>query len=63
MDPAPSASAYGAASASGTTENIGGTQNSRMTLLRDAGLLTTRHYGHQALYGRTPLGIALAAGA
>jgi len=30
--------------------------------LRDAGLLTSRRYGHQVLYERTPLGIALASG-
>ncbi|WP_372487995.1 ArsR/SmtB family transcription factor [Streptomyces guryensis] len=30
-----------------------------LTLLRDAGLLTARRYGHQVLYERTPLGMAL----
>ncbi|WP_409059739.1 DUF5937 family protein [Streptomyces sp. SYP-A7185] len=30
--------------------------------LRDAGLLVSRRYGHQVLYARTPLGIALAGG-
>ncbi|MEV0116371.1 DUF5937 family protein [Streptomyces sp. NPDC050844] len=30
--------------------------------LRDAGLLVSRRYGHQVLYERTPLGIALASG-
>ncbi|MFF0744007.1 DUF5937 family protein [Streptomyces sp. NPDC004111] len=34
-----------------------------LSALRDAGLLVSRRYGHQVLYERTPLGIALAAGA
>ena len=33
--------------------------SAHLTLLRDAGLLTARRYGHQVLYERTPLGIAL----
>ncbi|MFB8178273.1 DUF5937 family protein [Streptomyces sp. NPDC055966] len=36
--------------------------SSHLTVLRDAGLLTSRRYGHQVLYERTPLGMALAAG-
>ncbi|MER6504588.1 DUF5937 family protein [Streptomyces sp. NPDC001455] len=32
-----------------------------LSVLRAAGLLTSRRYGHQVLYERTPLGIALAA--
>ncbi|MFJ2517193.1 DUF5937 family protein [Streptomyces griseoviridis] len=36
--------------------------SAHLTLLRDAGLLTARRYGHQVLYERTPLGIALASG-
>lgn len=31
-----------------------------LSVLRSAGLLTSRRYGHQVLYERTPLGIALA---
>ncbi|MEW1721930.1 DUF5937 family protein [Streptomyces sp. NPDC093109] len=31
-----------------------------LSVLRGAGLLTSRRYGHQVLYERTPLGIALA---
>ncbi|MFF7336579.1 DUF5937 family protein [Streptomyces sp. NPDC008163] len=31
-----------------------------LSVLRTAGLLTSRRYGHQVLYERTPLGIALA---
>jgi DNA-binding transcriptional ArsR family regulator len=31
-------------------------------VLRDAGLLASRRYGHQVLYERTPLGIAMATG-
>ncbi|MFJ9678937.1 DUF5937 family protein [Streptomyces sp. NPDC101194] len=34
-----------------------------LSVLRAAGLLTSRRYGHQVLYERTPLGIAVAAGA
>lgn len=34
-----------------------------LSVLRAAGLLTSRRYGHQVLYERTPLGIAMAAGA
>ncbi|MEU6776230.1 DUF5937 family protein [Streptomyces sp. NPDC046759] len=33
--------------------------SSHLTVLRDAGLLTARRYGHQVLYERTPLGLAL----
>ncbi|MFJ2745541.1 DUF5937 family protein [Streptomyces sp. NPDC087440] len=33
-----------------------------LSALRDAGLLVSRRYGHQVLYERTPLGIALATG-
>jgi hypothetical protein len=36
--------------------------SAHLTVLRDAGLLTSRRYGHQVLYERTPLGMALAAG-
>jgi DNA-binding transcriptional ArsR family regulator len=36
--------------------------SAHLTLLRRAGLLTARRYGHQVLYERTPLGIALASG-
>ncbi|GAA3977576.1 winged helix-turn-helix domain-containing protein [Streptomyces sp. NBC_01352] len=36
--------------------------SAHLTVLRDAGLLTARRYGHQVLYERTPLGMALAAG-
>ncbi|MFB7506389.1 ArsR/SmtB family transcription factor [Streptomyces broussonetiae] len=36
--------------------------SSHLTALRDAGLLTARRYGHQVLYERTPLGVALACG-
>ncbi|MEU6255110.1 DUF5937 family protein [Streptomyces sp. NPDC047043] len=36
--------------------------SAHLTLLRDAGLLTARRYGHQVLYERTPLGIALVSG-
>ncbi|MFJ6572996.1 DUF5937 family protein [Streptomyces sp. NPDC091292] len=36
--------------------------SAHLKALRDAGLLTSRRYGHQVLYERTPLGIALAAG-
>ncbi|MFD7818673.1 DUF5937 family protein [Streptomyces sp. NPDC059785] len=35
--------------------------SAQLTTLRDAGLLVSRRYGHQVLYERTPLGIALAA--
>ncbi|MEW2084118.1 DUF5937 family protein [Streptomyces sp. NPDC005283] len=34
--------------------------SAHLSVLRDAGLLTARRYGHQVLYERTPLGIALA---
>ncbi|MFJ3756521.1 DUF5937 family protein [Streptomyces sp. NPDC090080] len=37
--------------------------SAHLAALRDAGLLTSRRYGHQVLYERTPLGIALASGA
>lgn len=33
-----------------------------LAVLRDAGLLASRRYGHQVLYERTPLGIAVATG-
>ncbi|MFI5674830.1 ArsR/SmtB family transcription factor [Streptomyces cellulosae] len=36
--------------------------SAHLTVLRDAGLLVSRRYGHQVLYERTPLGIALASG-
>lgn len=36
--------------------------SAHLTVLRDAGLLTSRRYGHQVLYERTPLGTALASG-
>ncbi|MFQ6850681.1 DUF5937 family protein [Streptomyces sp. 35M1] len=35
--------------------------SAHLSVLRGAGLLTSRRYGHQVLYERTPLGIALAA--
>ncbi|UXY30004.1 ArsR/SmtB family transcription factor [Streptomyces sp. HUAS TT20] len=34
--------------------------SAHLTVLRDSGLLTSRRYGHQVLYERTPLGIMLA---
>ncbi|UNO39888.1 DUF5937 family protein [Streptomyces sp. MST-110588] len=37
--------------------------SAHLSVLRDAGLLASRREGHQVLYERTPLGIALAAGA
>ncbi|MFJ5834042.1 DUF5937 family protein [Streptomyces sp. NPDC093089] len=33
--------------------------SSHLSVLRDAGLLSSRRYGHQVLYERTPLGIAV----
>ncbi|MFE9682994.1 DUF5937 family protein [Streptomyces sp. NPDC002701] len=36
--------------------------SAHLSTLRDAGLLVSHRYGHQVLYERTPLGIALAAG-
>ncbi|MGW5634532.1 DUF5937 family protein [Streptomyces sp. NPDC003832] len=36
--------------------------SAHLTALRDTGLLVSRRYGHQVLYERTPLGIALASG-
>ncbi|MGW0581485.1 DUF5937 family protein [Streptomyces sp. NPDC002920] len=36
--------------------------SAHLTLLRDAGLLTARRYGHQVLYERTPLALALLTG-
>ena len=36
--------------------------SAHLSALRDAGLLVSRRYGHQVLYERTPLGIALASG-
>ncbi|MFI8530028.1 DUF5937 family protein [Streptomyces aquilus] len=35
--------------------------SAHLTVLRESGLLTSRRYGHQVLYERTPLGIALTA--
>ncbi|WP_411080860.1 DUF5937 family protein [Streptomyces sp. cmx-18-6] len=35
--------------------------SAHLSVLREAGLLTSRRYGHQVLYERTPLGMALAA--
>ncbi|PBC61360.1 transcriptional regulator [Streptomyces sp. Tue6028] len=37
--------------------------SAHLATLRDAGLLTSRRYGHQVLYEHTPLGLALASGA
>ncbi|MFD5101171.1 ArsR/SmtB family transcription factor [Streptomyces albidochromogenes] len=34
--------------------------SAHLSVLRDAGLLVSRRYGHQVLYARTPLGVALA---
>ncbi|WP_329122926.1 ArsR/SmtB family transcription factor [Streptomyces sp. NBC_01465] len=36
--------------------------SAHLSALRGAGLLTSRRYGHQVLYERTPLGIALSGG-
>ncbi|WP_335975242.1 MULTISPECIES: ArsR/SmtB family transcription factor [Streptomycetaceae] len=36
--------------------------SAHLAVLRDAGLLRSRRYGHQVLYERTPLGIAMATG-
>ncbi len=36
--------------------------SAHLSVLRDAGLLASRRHGHQVLYERTPLGMALAAG-
>ncbi|TLS41001.1 helix-turn-helix transcriptional regulator [Streptomyces montanus] len=36
--------------------------SAHLAALRGAGLLTSRRYGHQVLYERTPLGMALASG-
>ncbi|MBL1085755.1 winged helix-turn-helix transcriptional regulator [Streptomyces actinomycinicus] len=36
--------------------------SAHLTVLRDAGLLASRRYGHQVLYERTPLGMALTSG-
>jgi DNA-binding transcriptional ArsR family regulator len=36
--------------------------SAHLGVLRDAGLLASRRYGHQVLYERTPLGIAVATG-
>ncbi|MYS14606.1 DUF5937 family protein [Streptomyces sp. SID4982] len=36
--------------------------SSHLSVLRESGLLTSRRYGHQVLYERTPLGMALASG-
>ncbi|WP_158791440.1 ArsR/SmtB family transcription factor, partial [Streptomyces sp. NRRL WC-3549] len=35
--------------------------SAHLSVLRGAGLLTSRRYGHQVLYERTPLGVALTA--
>lgn len=35
--------------------------SAHLSVLKQAGLLTSRRYGHQVLYERTPIGIALAA--
>ncbi|GAA5014396.1 ArsR/SmtB family transcription factor [Streptomyces siamensis] len=37
--------------------------SAHLATLRDAGLLTSRRYGHQVLYEHTPLGLALASAA
>ncbi|MET9111788.1 ArsR/SmtB family transcription factor [Streptomyces zhihengii] len=37
------------------------TVSAHLSVLREAGLLTSRRYGHQVLYERTPLGTTLAA--
>jgi DNA-binding transcriptional ArsR family regulator len=34
--------------------------SAHLSVLRATGLLTSRRYGHQVLYERTPLGITLA---
>jgi DNA-binding transcriptional ArsR family regulator len=36
--------------------------SAHLSLLRHAGLLASRRHGHQVMYERTPLGVALAAG-
>ncbi|GAA2627673.1 hypothetical protein GCM10010307_16790 [Streptomyces vastus] len=36
--------------------------SAHLSALRAAGLLVSRRYGHQVLYERTPLGMALASG-
>lgn len=36
--------------------------SAHLTIPRDAGLLTSRRYGRQVRYERTPLGVALASG-
>jgi hypothetical protein len=36
--------------------------SAHLVVLRDAGLLASRRYGHQVLYERTPLGVAMATG-
>lgn len=36
--------------------------SAHLAVLRDAGLLASRRYGHQVLYERTPLGVAMATG-
>jgi DNA-binding transcriptional ArsR family regulator len=36
--------------------------SAHLTVLREAGLLTARRYGHQVLYERTPLGMTLVSG-
>jgi DNA-binding transcriptional ArsR family regulator len=36
--------------------------SAHLAVLRDSGLLASRRYGHQVLYERTPLGIAVATG-
>lgn len=36
--------------------------SAHLTVLRDSGLLVARRYGHQVLYERTPLAMALVSG-
>ena len=53
------------ASTTGLAERLGlapSSVSAHLSALRDAGLLTSHRYGHQVLYERTPLGIALTAG-
>ncbi len=58
-------SAYDAASASALALRVGlapSSLSAHLTVLRGAGLLTSRRYGHQVLYERTPLGITVVSG-